>query len=331
VHAQWGQVRDERNPDRELVIGRMKRLIRSTPGDAFAGEKVFQKVCGQCHRIYGNGVDVGPDITLNGRNSFDQLLSNVFDPSLVIGSAYRAHTVVTQDGRILTGLLVEDTPQRVTLKVQGGKLETIARADIEEAKSSEISMMPEQLENQITPQEMVDLFAYITLDRPPSDPQAKRLPGAGEVTFQETNDPQQFGAILSEVAPGFTVDAVGGEGLQLLKEYWGRSIVVRTRPVRYPRPCILKRRAQIPEGKKSRLILEVSHHPTGDWRLVVKGAGETLLDTTVGPTSAPEGWIEHEVDLTRFAGRTIDLEVHNHPNDWNNEYAFWRRVEVISE
>ena len=50
------------------------------------------------------------------------------DPSLVIGAAYLARIVVTEDGRILTGLPVEDSEQRLVLKMQGGKLETIARA-----------------------------------------------------------------------------------------------------------------------------------------------------------------------------------------------------------
>ena len=68
---------------------------------------MFKKVCAQCHKIYGEGQDVGPDITSNGRASFDQLLSNVFDPSLVIGAGYQARIVTTTGGRVLTGLLAE--------------------------------------------------------------------------------------------------------------------------------------------------------------------------------------------------------------------------------
>jgi putative heme-binding domain-containing protein len=122
---------------------------------------------------------VGPDITLNGRSSFEQLLSNVFDPSLVIGAAYQAQTVVTADGRVLVGLLVENNEQRVVLKVQGGKLETIARDNIEQTELSKLSMMPEGVEKQLTPQELADLFAYLALDRPPSDPAARRIPDVG--------------------------------------------------------------------------------------------------------------------------------------------------------
>lgn len=190
----WGQVRDTRNPDREKVVAEMKSLIRQKPGDPFAGEKVFKRVCAACHKIHGEGPDIGPDITSNGRNDFNQLLSNVFDPSLVIGAGYRVCTVVNKAGRVQSGLLVEDSSQRVVLKpaavapaksgtsdvpvtVAVGKLEIIPRDDIDEFKINELSLMPEGLEKQLTPQEIVDLFAFLILDKHPKEKSAKRLPG----------------------------------------------------------------------------------------------------------------------------------------------------------
>jgi putative heme-binding domain-containing protein len=179
VTKHWGTIRTTRDAARESLVAEMRKLIRGTSGDAQRGMEVFNRVCGQCHKIYGQGQEVGPDITANGRASFDQLLSNVFDPSLVIGASYQARTVRTADGRVITGLLVEESLQRVVLKVQGGKLETIAREAVEAMKVSELSLMPEGIEKQLKPQEIADLFAYITLDKPPSDPSAKPIPGAG--------------------------------------------------------------------------------------------------------------------------------------------------------
>ena len=120
---------------------------------------------------------MGPDLTVNGRSSIDQMLSNVFDPSLVIGAAYRAVIVVTKEGRVLTGLVVEDSPSRLVLKIQGGKTEIIPREDVDSFKISNVSLMPEQLENQLKPNEIVDLFAFLALDKRPSDPAARQLPG----------------------------------------------------------------------------------------------------------------------------------------------------------
>jgi putative heme-binding domain-containing protein len=178
VARHWGTVRTERNPDREQILAQMRDLLRETPGEALRGREVFRKVCGQCHKMHGQGEEVGPDITANGRASFEQLLSNVFDPSLVIGVAYQARTVVADDGRVITGLVAEESDQRVVLKVQGGKSEIIPRDRIESMKTSQLSLMPEGLEKQLLPQELADLFAYITLDLPPEDPQARRIPGA---------------------------------------------------------------------------------------------------------------------------------------------------------
>jgi putative heme-binding domain-containing protein len=178
VTRHWGTVREGRDPAREQLIVQMRRLLAATPGDARRGIEVYGKLCGQCHKIHGQGQEVGPDITANGRASYEQLLSNVFDPSLVIGASYQARTVRTIDARVATGLLVEDGPQRVVLKVQGGKLETIPREEVEAMKVSELSLMPEGIEKQLQPQEIADLFAFITLDKHPDDTSARPIPGA---------------------------------------------------------------------------------------------------------------------------------------------------------
>ncbi|MBW3539034.1 MAG: c-type cytochrome [Planctomycetes bacterium] len=176
VRRHWGTVRTERNPARERIVAEMRDFLKKNAGDPHQGLAVYKKVCGQCHKIYGEGQEVGPDITTNGRGSFEQLLSNVFDPNLVIGAAYQAQTVVTTEGRVLNGLVVEDNDQRIVLKMQGGKLETIPRGDVEISKQSKLSMMPEDLEKQLKPEEIADLFAFLTLTRPPSDPEARKLP-----------------------------------------------------------------------------------------------------------------------------------------------------------
>ncbi|MBI1313829.1 c-type cytochrome, partial [bacterium] len=177
VEKHWGTIRTTRDPQRVELIAEMKKFVRANPGDAIKGAAVFKKVCGQCHKIYGEGAEVGPDITANGRGNFDQLLSNVFDPSLVIGASYQARTIITDDGRVLTGLPVEENDQRIVLKVQGGKLETIPRGEIGVLKISDLSMMPEQLEKQLKPEELADLFSFLILDKPPTDPEAKVISG----------------------------------------------------------------------------------------------------------------------------------------------------------
>ena len=177
VRATWGVIREGRNPEREQVVADMRKFLSQTKGDAPKGQLVFKNLCAQCHKIHGAGKDVGPDITSNGRATFEQLLSNVFDPSLVIGVGYQATTVTTKKGRAITGLLTEETPQRVVLKQQGGEVVTIAREDIDEINRLKVSLMPEGIEKQLKPQEIADLFAFLCLDKPPSDPDTRKIPG----------------------------------------------------------------------------------------------------------------------------------------------------------
>ncbi|HUG90613.1 MAG TPA: PVC-type heme-binding CxxCH protein [Planctomycetaceae bacterium] len=176
VRRHWGTVRTERNPAREKIVAEMRDFLLQNEGDPRKGREVYNKVCAQCHKLFGEGQEVGPDITVNGRGSFEQLLSNTFDPNLVIGAAYQAQTVATTEGRVLNGLLVEDSEQRIVLKTQGGKLEIIPRDEVEVSRQSELSLMPEDLEKQLKPQELADLFSYLMLTAPPDDPRARRLP-----------------------------------------------------------------------------------------------------------------------------------------------------------
>jgi putative membrane-bound dehydrogenase-like protein len=329
VKKQWGAVRTERNPDRERVIAEMRNLIRrSKPGDALAGEKVYARVCAQCHKLHGNGQDVGPDITLNGRNSFEMLLSNVFDPSLVIGAAYQPRHVETVDGRTLLGLATEDNEQRVVLKLQGGKLETIPRAQIETITESKLSMMPEELEKQLKPEELCDLFAYLTLDKAPSDPAAKRLPGVYQPLTRKTEDPQQFNELVGVVAPGFRIAASGLGGVQLLENFRDKADVLYTHPVDRDKPCVMETSYAVPTAGAT-LRIVVAHDPRGDWELMLKIDKQEIIRRPVSKKSAPDGWLTIEEDLSKWAGKTIQIELQNRATEWSYEQAFWHEVKLI--
>ncbi|WP_169972954.1 PVC-type heme-binding CxxCH protein [Tautonia rosea] len=177
VRQTWGTVREGRDPAREQVLARIRDDLSEANGDPIAGRLVFDRVCAQCHQMYGKGEQVGPDLTGNGRGSYEQLLSNVLDPSLVIGASYQGTIVATADGRILAGLVEEDNDRRIVLKLQGGERAVIPRDQVEEVQVSPVSLMPENLEEQITPSEMADLIAFLCLDRAPEDPEARPIDG----------------------------------------------------------------------------------------------------------------------------------------------------------
>jgi len=191
VEKTWGKVREERNPEREQVVAQMGEFLRNNLGNAHAGEKVFRNFCGQCHVIYGQGGAVGPDITANGRATFEQLLSNVFDPSLVIGPAYQVTTVVTRDGRNLTGLVAEENEQRIVLRMPGEGQETVPRHNVKYTRVSKLSMMPEGVETLLEKKDLADLFAFLSLDKPPGDPSARPIPGAPRPLDARQREAQQ--------------------------------------------------------------------------------------------------------------------------------------------
>ena len=74
--------------------------------------------------------------------------------------------------------MTEDNDQRLVLKLPGGGQQVIPKADVVYATVSKLSMMPEGIENLMERKALVDLFAFLSLDRPPEDPRAQPIPGA---------------------------------------------------------------------------------------------------------------------------------------------------------
>lgn len=329
VAKHWGVVRTERDPARVELISRMRNELRTGDGDPVAGRVVFKKLCAQCHKMYGEGAEVGPDITRNGRASFEQLLSNVFDPSLVIGSAYQGLTVVTKDGKAISGLPVEDSAQRVVLKVQGDKQEIIARADIEEAVPSKLSLMPEGIEKQLQPKELQDLFAYITLDKPPEDPSAKLLMGS-RIVPGESGNSADFTAMIEQLLPGYSTAKAGEGGIAILADHNGRP-ALRTHPVSRSEGCRLTTTTTLPTAAKVKLRLSVASHEQGDWQLVVNVNGQTRHQSVVKRGQNRVEWKDISVDLTDLAGQPVTIDLSNKANDWSNEFAFWNAAEIVAQ
>jgi putative heme-binding domain-containing protein len=181
----WGTVNAESSREREEVIRRVADELRwDARGSAERGWLVYDRICGQCHPMHGRGVEVGPNITANGRGSHEQLLVSVFNPSLVIGEAYRSVTIRTDDGTVITGLLVSREDDKTVVKIQGGKEVTVPAAEIEVFQQDKKSLMPEGIENQLNEQELADLFALLTLEKAPGSPDNATIQGTPQYLHQ---------------------------------------------------------------------------------------------------------------------------------------------------
>lgn len=165
----------------------------------------------------------------------------------------------------------------------------------------------------------------------PASPSAQSLTGARTALPRATCNPCEFGEVIGQVAPGFSASLpVDSRGFAIVSEHFGRQGVLQTHPVDPKRPCVLTATVDVPGGKNTWLNLDVSHHPAGDWQLVVKANGRQLYDGVVGPGSVKNGWQTVSVNLTEFAGKTATIELHNQPNGWRFEFGYWGRVQVVT-
>jgi len=162
IAKHWGAVRDT-SEDRARLISRTKASLakkaRQAP-EAALGRAVFAKTCQQCHTLFGAGGQVGPDLTGSNRADLDYLLSNILDPSALIGKDYLAHVVATADGRVLTGILRAEDKDALTL-VTANETVTLPKAEVEDRRPSEQSMMPDDLVSQLSDHELRSLVAYL--------------------------------------------------------------------------------------------------------------------------------------------------------------------------
>jgi putative membrane-bound dehydrogenase-like protein len=136
-------------------------------GDQVAGERVFFHPrgprCSSCHRIDGRGAAVGPDLSGIGRSlRRDKLIESILSPSKEIAPQFVSWVISTRDGKVRTGVIVEEGPNStVTVADAQGKTEVLRRADIEERHASPVSLMPDNLHERMTRQEFLDLIAFL--------------------------------------------------------------------------------------------------------------------------------------------------------------------------
>lgn len=154
---------------------RIKRLgsvvqpeqILSLSGDSMRGKKVFFETngvsCKNCHRIHKEGKEVGPELTAIGKKlNRVQLLESVLRPSKLIDPKYVVHLVETEEGQVLTGLLLKKSDDEVVLKDAQGKIHNISAKNIEQLVPQRQSLMPDLLVRDMTAQQVADLLAYLS-------------------------------------------------------------------------------------------------------------------------------------------------------------------------
>ncbi len=163
IKSAWGDVNA---PKADLGERTKKYRDLLTPaalakGDAAKGKTMFMATCGACHKLFGEGQSVGPDITGSNRADLNYLLENVLDPNAVIGKDYQLNVFSMKDGRVMSGVIKAESAAAVKIAMMGGVEFTLPVADIAKREVSKLSTMPEGLFDALPPEMVIHLVKYL--------------------------------------------------------------------------------------------------------------------------------------------------------------------------
>ncbi|MBN2476217.1 MAG: ADP-ribosylglycohydrolase family protein [Pirellulales bacterium] len=143
---------------------------------------------------------------------------------------------------------------------------------------------------------------------------------------------KQLQGQVDKVFPGWKLSQCGPDmDPRLFAEFGGRKNVFMSHPLNHEVGCTLGKKVEVPAGKQTALRLVVTHDPRGDWLLVIKADGKKLLEKPIGPETAENGWVELSVDLTDWAGKSVQLELVNQASDWHYEAGYWAEISLQSQ
>ena len=140
----------------------LSELVKRT-GDAEAGRKIFETAgtCNKCHKVLGEGKEVGPDLSeIGSKLSREAMYVSILDPSAAVSHNFETYSILTLDGLAVTGLLISETDEAVTLRNSEGIDKTIDQEDIEIFKKQKTSLMPQDLQKLLTVNQLINLVEY---------------------------------------------------------------------------------------------------------------------------------------------------------------------------
>jgi putative heme-binding domain-containing protein len=148
-------------PEKKKESERIKAVLKTGLGDADRGKIQFMARCFICHKLFGEGGQIGPELTGYDRSNADFWLDNLFMPSMEIREGFGAYIVKTKGGQILTGLMDAQDAKGIVIKDMANNKTALKQTDIESMTASPISLMPEGLTTGMSDADLKDFFAYL--------------------------------------------------------------------------------------------------------------------------------------------------------------------------
>lgn len=144
-------------------------VVLAGAGDPYPGKKLYMQMCGKCHTLHNTGGKIGPDLTTYKRDDVRQMLIHIVNPSAEIREGFETQVALLKDGRVVTGFLVEQDPQTMTLRSPDGQSIVLERAELDELNKSRKSLMPEGQLKELSDEQLRNLFAYLRSSQPLND------------------------------------------------------------------------------------------------------------------------------------------------------------------
>jgi putative membrane-bound dehydrogenase-like protein len=151
--------------DRAKVVAEYQDVL-SLDGDLVRGQAVFKKICSACHRAGNVGQQVAPDLASVKNKSDADLLLAILDPNREAQPNFNVYTVVTDQGRVYSGIIAAESAGSITLKRAEGKQDVILRSNIDQMISTGLSLMPAGLEKDLKRQDIADVIAFVKSIKP---------------------------------------------------------------------------------------------------------------------------------------------------------------------
>jgi len=145
----------------QKLISKRRSGFDAEKASASAGQKIFSTNCAVCHQLEGVGNLVGPQLDGAGARGIERLVEDVLDPNRNVDPAFRSSTVITNDGKIVTGLQKREEGQNLIFVDSTGKEQAIAKADVKKRQDSLLSLMPDNFGQVLPPEDFNNLMTFI--------------------------------------------------------------------------------------------------------------------------------------------------------------------------
>jgi putative heme-binding domain-containing protein len=162
LSQEWGALKQS-SAQRQTEIATMADAFSSAPLWAYSaaeGANHFKKLCANCHQPNAQDESLGPKLAGTRSKGIQYIVENVIDPNAVIGRDFQARLVVTDSGRVISGLVEKETDSAITIRTATDSV-TVAASEIEQIRISENSFMPEGLLKDLNDRQRIELFKYL--------------------------------------------------------------------------------------------------------------------------------------------------------------------------